>query len=106
MVETTTLTLGGKEMTNDQLEVAEKKIKELRKFARDNDTILNFIERLMGSQYLTLGTAHQYHFDIRAEQLYELIGPELVELLKVKLSEREEYLKSMDALDLVKEEKK
>ena len=87
-------------MNREQLANAEALIKELSKLERENDEIREFADKLQGGQYLRLITSHQTELELKSEDIFKLIGSELVDLLRRKLKEREERFSNLTAEDL------
>lgn len=91
-------------MNLEQLEQAQKKTRELLEYHRKTDQLKIFIANLEDTEYIRILTSHQYELWKNEESaLYELFGTELVEILKKKLQEREEYIDKLDADYLVLE---
>lgn len=89
-------------MNIEQIEQAQKKSKELISYNMKTNQIRDFIKNLEENQSVYFQTSYQEMMWDEGKETFELIGEELIELLKKKLWEREEYLEKLDADDLIK----
>ena len=91
-------------MDKEQLELAQKKAKELIDYEQKTQRIRGFIDKIQEDKYLYLMTTHQDEMWHDAKMTFELIGTELIELLESKYHERRRYISQLTAEDLVKPE--
>jgi hypothetical protein len=88
-------------MNVDQLERAKKRATELLKYQQETEELRDFIQQTEENKSLTLRTSHQKEMWSNGEKTFSLMGEEVLQLLKTKMLEREEYIEKLNADDLV-----
>jgi hypothetical protein len=88
-------------MNKEQLDKASKNTTELMVYLHETEKIKYFIDIVSENKLIRLVGINSKEMWGNGDVVYELVGEEIIDLLKTKLAERESYLDNLSANDLI-----